>query len=70
MRDLELAELLVEDPCADDVGGDEVGGELDARELAVDGLRERLHRQRLRQPGDALDQQVPPCEEGDDHPLE
>ena len=69
-RDLELAELLVEDPCSDDVRGDEVGGELDALELPADGLRERLHRHRLREPGNALDEEMPPCEEGDHHPLQ
>ena len=58
-RDLELAELLVEDPRPDDVRGDEVGRELDALELSADRLRERLHRHRLREPGNALDEEVP-----------
>ena len=69
-RDLELAVLLIEDSRSDDVGRDEVGGELDALELAADGLGERLHRHRLREPGRILDEEVPPCGEGDHHPLQ
>ena len=69
-RDLELAELLVEDPRPDDVGRDEVGRELDALELAADRLGERLHRHRLREPGHALDEKMAAREQGDDHPLE
>ena len=33
-------------------------------------VRERLHRQRLGQPGHALDEQVAPGHERDDHPFE
>ena len=69
-RDLELAELLVEDPGADDVRRHEVGRELDPLELAPDRLRERLHRHRLREAGHALDEQVATREQGDDHALE
>ena len=69
-RHLELAELLVVDPRADDVGGHEVGRELDALELDAERVREGLHRQRLGQPGHALDEQVAAGHEGDDHPLE
>ena len=69
-RDLELAELLVEDPGAHDVRGDEVRRELDALELPADRLRERLHRHRLGEPWDALDEEMTPCEESDDHPLQ
>ena len=69
-RDLELAELLVEDPRPDDVRGNEVGRELDALELPADGLRERLHRHRLGEPGHALDEKMPSREEGDHHPLQ
>ena len=69
-RDLELAELLVEDPRPDDVGGHEIGRELDALELAADRLGERLHRHRLGEPGHPLDEEVAACEQCDDHPLE
>ena len=69
-RDLELAELLVEDPRADDVGGNEVGRELDALELAADRLGERLHGHGLGEPGHALDEEVAARQERDDHPLE
>ena len=69
-RDLELAELLVEDPRPDDVGGDEVGRELDPLELAADRLGERLHGHRLGEPGDALDEEMAAREQRDDHPLE
>ena len=54
----------------DDVRRNEVRGELDALELAADRLRERLHRHRLRKPGNAFHEQVAPREKGDDHPLE
>ena len=69
-RDLELSELLVEDPRPDDVGGNQIRRELDALELAADRLGERLHGQGLGEPGDALDEEVAAREERDDHPLE
>ena len=68
-RDLELAELLVVDPGADDVCRHQVGRELDALELDAQRVGEGLDRQRLREPGYPLDQQVAPGHEGDDHPL-
>ena len=69
-RHLELAQLLVVDPRADDVGRHQVGRELDALELDAQRVGERLHRQRLGQTGHALDEQVAAGQEGDDHPLE
>ena len=36
----------------------------------ADRLRERLHRHRLGQAGHALDEQMAPCEQGNDHALE
>ena len=69
-RDLELAELLVEDPRAHDVRRNEVRRELDALELPADRLCQRLHRHRLRKPGNAFHEQMPPRQKGDDHPLE
>ena len=69
-RDLELAELLVEDPRPDDVGRNEIRGELDALELAADRLGEGLHRHRLGQPGHPLDKEVAAGEQCHDHALE
>ena len=69
-RHLELAELLVVDPRADDVGRHEVGRELDALELDAERVGEGLHRQRLGQSGHALDEQMAARHERDDHPLE
>ncbi len=54
----------------DDVGRHEVRRELDPLELDAERAGERLHRQGLGQPGHALDQQMAPGHEGDDHPLE
>ena len=50
--------------------GTRSGRELDARERAAEHAGGRLDRQRLRQPGDALDQEVPLREQADEHPLE
>ena len=69
-RDLELPELLVEDARADDVGRNQVRRELDALELAADRLGERLHRHRLGEPGEALDEEVAAGKQRDDHPFE
>ena len=69
-RGRELAGLLVEDPRPDEVRRHEVGRELDPVELAADRLGERLDRHRLREARHALDEEVAPGEERDDHPLE
>ena len=58
------------DARADEVGRDEVGRELDARERAAEHVGGRLDRQRLREAGDALDQQVALREQADEHALE
>ena len=59
-----------EDPCADEVGRDQVRGELDAVERPAEHVGEGLHRQRLGEAGDALEQHVAAGEESDEHPLE
>jgi hypothetical protein len=69
-RGVEIPRLLVVDARADQVGGHQVWGELDALELAADGLRQRLDRHRLRQPRHALHQDVPPRQQRDDQPLQ
>jgi hypothetical protein len=66
-RGLELARLLVEQPRAHHVGRDEVGGELDALELPAHGRGQGLDRHRLGEPRHALDEQVPPGQQGDGH---
>ena len=55
---------------ADEVGRDEVRRELDALERAAEHVGDGLDRQRLREAGDALDQEVPAREQADEHALE
>jgi hypothetical protein len=57
-------------PGAQDVRGHQVRGELQAGERAADDPGDRLHRERLRHPGHALEQQVPAREQADEHPLD
>ena len=57
-------------PRADEVRRDEVRGELDALEAPTDHLRDGLDGQRLRQAGDALDQEVSACQQADEDPLQ
>ena len=58
--------ILLDHFGADDVGRHQVRRELDAVELQVDRLRERLDQQRLRQPGHAAQQAVAAGEERDE----
>ena len=51
--------VLLDDLGADDVDGHQVGRELDAAELEVDGLGQRLDEQRLGQARHAAQQHVP-----------
>jgi hypothetical protein len=69
-RGLELAVLLVVDARANEVGGHEVRGELDPLEVALDRARDRLDREGLGQPRNALDQKVAAREQPDEDPLE
>jgi hypothetical protein len=55
---VELTVLRVEDLRAGNVGGQEVGRERDTYEAGAERLRQRLHRQRFRQPGHTFDQHV------------
>jgi hypothetical protein len=64
-----LASRLV-DAGPDEVGGDEVGGELHPAEAPTQDARGRLDRQRLRETGNALDQQVAAGEQTDEDALE
>ena len=50
--------VLLHDVGADDVGGHQVGRELDARELQVQHVGERVHEARLADAGNALEQHV------------
>ena len=68
--DVELLAALPVDPGAEDVGGNQVRGELDAGERAADHPGEGLHSERLGHPGHALEQQVPPGQQADEHPLD
>ena len=58
------------DPSPHEVGGDEVGRELHARERPAEHAGRRLDRQRLGEPGNALDQQMPLRQQADEHPLQ
>ena len=58
------------DPGADEIGRDEVGSELDPVERPAEDVGGRLHRQRLRETRHAFDQQVPPGQQADQHPLQ
>ena len=58
------------DPGPDDVGGHQVRGELQPGEAAADGVRQGLHRQRLGNAGDALEQAVAASQQADHHPLD
>jgi hypothetical protein len=66
----ELAGLLHEHHRAREVGGQQVGRELDAGELEVEHLAQRLHRERLREAGQTLDEQVTAAEQRHHHALE
>jgi hypothetical protein len=57
-RGAEVAGLLVVDARAHQVGRHQVGRELDALEAALHHIGQCLDRERLGQPGHALDQQV------------
>ena len=64
-RMLKRLGLRVVDRVAGDVAGHQVGRELDAREAAVERLRQRAHQQRLAQAGHAFDQHVAAGEQRD-----
>ena len=68
--ELELGGLLIEDAHAGDVAGQQVGGELDAREAAVDGARQRLGEQRLADARVVLDDEVTAGQQRDDAGLD
>ena len=68
--ELEVTVALVPDRRAGDVRGHEVGGELDAREAHAQDLGEGPGRERLRQAGVVLEQDVPVREESEQHELE
>jgi hypothetical protein len=53
--------VLLEDLGAGDVARHEVGGELHPREGQVERLRDRLHEQRLREPGTPTRSACPPA---------
>ena len=58
------------DARAHEIRRHEIRGELHARERAAEHAGRRLDRQRLREPGDALDEEVPLRQKADEHPLE
>src|SRR6202162_6612562 len=62
---LAAASLVADDVGTDDVGGHQVGRELDARKAHGQRLAERTDEDRLAQPGDALEQDVPAGDQGD-----
>ena len=66
----ELPGRRIVDLRADHVGGQQVRRELDALERRVDRLGERSHRERLGQPGHALEQHVAAGEQADQQPVD
>ena len=68
--DAVFAGLRVVDERAHDVGGQQVRRELDAREIGLDGLRQRAHRQGFRQAGDALEQDVAVAQQADEEAVD
>ena len=67
---VEAAGVRPEDPRADEVGGHEVGRELQPLERAAEHVGDGLDRQRLGQPGHALQQHVASGQERHEHALE
>ena len=67
---VELFAALTVDPGTDEVGRDEVGGELHPRERSTDHRRVGLDRQRLGHARNTFEQDVPPCEQADEDPLD
>ncbi len=68
--ELELALLVTVDIRTDQVGGQQVGRELDAVEVALDGLGQRLHRGGLGQSRHPLHQQVAFTHQADQHAVD
>ena len=67
---VERALLRAVDPRADEIRRDEVRRELDAGERAAEDARSGLDRQRLREAGHSLDEEVALREEAHEHALE
>ncbi len=65
----ELAALHVEDAVPGDVAGHQVGRELHPAEVAREDATQRVDKQRLAQPGNAFDEDVPLGEQGDQDPF-
>src|SRR5207237_9750586 len=55
---------------ADQVGREQIGRELDALERELETVAQRLHRQGLRQSGNAFEQHVPAGDQPDQQPLD
>src|SRR5439155_23144479 len=68
--DVEGAAVGSVDPRSDEIAGDEVRRELDPPERGVEDVRQCLDRQGLGEARDALEEEVPAREEGDEDPLE
>ena len=66
----ELAGALLVDHRAGEVGRQQVRRELDARELQVEHLTEGVHRERLGEARDALDEHVAAAQQRDHHAVE
>jgi hypothetical protein len=66
----ELTLQVVVDDGADEIRRQEVRRELHTRELRADGVAERAHRQRLRESGHALEQDVAATEQADEDALD
>ena len=65
-KNVPAVRLLLHDVRADDVGGHQVGRELDARELQVQDVGQRVHEARLADAGNAFEQHVAAGEQARD----
>ena len=65
----ELAGLLVEDACADQVSGQQIRRELDATETAVEGFGQCVDGQCFGKAGNTFNEQMPLCQQSNQDAL-
>ena len=66
----EIAQFLIEEGDATDVGREQIGSELDASALAANGARQRPRQRRLANARHVFDQDVAFAEHGDEQALD
>ena len=65
LHDAKLPRARIEDLRTGDVAGEEIDRELHALGIEIDRLCQHAHEQRLREPGNPFEKEVPASEEGD-----